>query len=108
MGVELRAGVGGGQMPTDERRDLSPDGLAFRELIDELLGTLDSDHAVLTEEGVTLLQTRVEWARDRFEDDRERVHRLNQILSVLTLLEGNSEWAEARRLILDVVRRQRR
>lgn len=91
-----------------ERRDMSPEGRAFRDLIDHVLARLAGYGDALTEEHLAEIGDVIRSATGRFEHDRDRVHRLNQILSVLALLEGNADWPEAQSMVLNVVRSQRR
>lgn len=91
----------------DERRDVSWDGIAFRELIDDILSRLAGFGDALTEDHLAEIGDVIGSGIGRFDHDRERVHQLNQILSVLALLEGNADWPEAQKMVLSVVRGQR-
>ena len=90
----------------EERRDLSPAGIGFRDLIDEVLALLERPEAI-SSETVAEVRALVRDAKARFDEHRGRVHGLNQILTVLSLIDVEPDPSELRRLILDTVRHQR-
>ena len=92
---------------TTDRRDLSPDGLAYRALIDEILERLVSE-GTLTQEGVADATRLIEDGLQRFQHDQHRRHALSQIATTLALVAGHLEWSEAREMILRSVRSQQR
>ena len=90
----------------EDRRDLSGEGIAFRDLIDEVVALVQAPQTI-TQKKLDEVRSLVREGTERFGEDRVRVHSLNQILAVVALIEVDPVPPELGRLVLDIVRRQR-